>query len=44
MPKITEININSIKDTLARDKERLAAKYHLSEIGVFGSYTGMSNT
>lgn len=39
MPKITETNINSIKDTLARDKERLAAKYHLSEIGVFGSYT-----
>ncbi|WP_312337033.1 nucleotidyltransferase family protein [Anaerospora hongkongensis] len=39
MPKITELNINSIKDILARDKERLASKYHLSEIGVFGSYT-----
>lgn len=39
MPKIAELNINSIKDILARDKERLASKYHLSEIGVFGSYT-----
>lgn len=39
MPKIAELNINSIKDILARHKERLASKYHLSAIGVFGSYT-----
>lgn len=39
MPKITELNINNIKDILAHDKNRLVSKYHLSEIGVFGSYT-----
>lgn len=39
MSKVIRLNIHDIKEILARDKERLARKYHLSEIGVFGSYT-----
>ena len=39
MPKIVELNINQIKDILKNEKEILVAKYHVSELGVFGSFT-----
>jgi predicted nucleotidyltransferase len=39
MPKIVKLNINQIKDILKNEKEILVAKYHVSELGVFGSFT-----
>lgn len=38
MPKSAELNINRIKDILTYEKKHLETKYHISELGVFGSY------
>ena len=38
MPNNNDINIYQIKDILSRDKRYLESKYHVSELGVFGSF------
>lgn len=38
MPKHTDLNINRIKEILLLEKMNLIARYHISELGVFGSF------
>lgn len=38
MPKNVDLNINRIKDILLQEKTNLITRYHISELGVFGSF------
>lgn len=38
MPKKGDLNINGIKDILKQEKKNLISRYHISELGVFGSF------
>lgn len=38
MSKKAGLDINGIKDILIREKRSLVTKYHISELGVFGSF------
>ncbi|MBU2702445.1 putative nucleotidyltransferase [Sporomusaceae bacterium BoRhaA] len=38
MSKVVDLNANRIKEILAQEKVALVGKYHISELGIFGSF------
>ncbi|WP_199883816.1 nucleotidyltransferase family protein [Anaerosinus massiliensis] len=44
MSGVMKLDINQIKDILEQEKNYLVDKYHISEMGVFGSYVRNEQT